>query len=106
MPDSPDAFIEPATRFGTPSNTQVFVLLAMAAGAAGGESAAGRTGEHTPEGDGGCAAGAFEGAQLRARQRCRDGALVLLFGREPCICLLYTSPSPRDKRQSRMPSSA
>ena len=26
---------------------------------------------------------------------------------EPAIsCLLYTSPSPRDKRQSRMPSSA
>ena len=26
---------------------------------------------------------------------------------ESCIgCLLYTSPSPRDKRQSRMPSSA
>ena len=24
----------------------------------------------------------------------------------PYICLLYTSPSPRDKRQSRMPSSA
>ena len=24
----------------------------------------------------------------------------------PHICLLYTSPSPRDKRQSRMPSSA
>ena len=24
----------------------------------------------------------------------------------PIICLLYTSPSPRDKRQSRMPSSA
>ena len=25
----------------------------------------------------------------------------------PCsVCLLYTSPSPRDKRQSRMPSSA
>ena len=23
-----------------------------------------------------------------------------------CNCLLYTSPSPRDKRQSRMPSSA
>ena len=22
------------------------------------------------------------------------------------VCLLYTSPSPRDKRQSRMPSSA
>ena len=25
---------------------------------------------------------------------------------DPEICLLYTSPSPRDKRQSRMPSSA
>ena len=25
---------------------------------------------------------------------------------EPRGCLLYTSPSPRDKRQSRMPSSA
>ena len=24
----------------------------------------------------------------------------------PVACLLYTSPSPRDKRQSRMPSSA
>ena len=24
----------------------------------------------------------------------------------PSTCLLYTSPSPRDKRQSRMPSSA
>ena len=27
-------------------------------------------------------------------------------GRQVYICLLYTSPSPRDKRQSRMPSSA
>ena len=26
--------------------------------------------------------------------------------RPPAPCLLYTSPSPRDKRQSRMPSSA
>ena len=25
---------------------------------------------------------------------------------QPSHCLLYTSPSPRDKRQSRMPSSA
>jgi len=24
----------------------------------------------------------------------------------PCICLLYTSPSPRDVEESRMPSSA
>ena len=28
------------------------------------------------------------------------------FYRLPSACLLYTSPSPRDKRQSRMPSSA
>ena len=27
-------------------------------------------------------------------------------GGRPATCLLYTSPSPRDKRQSRMPSSA
>ena len=27
-------------------------------------------------------------------------------GQHPRACLLYTSPSPRDKRQSRMPSSA
>ena len=27
-------------------------------------------------------------------------------GQEGDCCLLYTSPSPRDKRQSRMPSSA
>ena len=26
--------------------------------------------------------------------------------REDCSCLLYTSPSPRDMRRSRMPSSA
>ena len=29
-----------------------------------------------------------------------------LIKAENNICLLYTSPSPRDKRQSRMPSSA
>ena len=36
-------------------------------------------------------------------------AIVLTWGAKvPVIkvCLLYTSPSPRDKRQSRMPSSA
>ena len=30
----------------------------------------------------------------------------VFLGRDPRDCLLYTSPSPRDKRQSRMPSSA
>ena len=28
------------------------------------------------------------------------------FAKDGNLCLLYTSPSPRDKRQSRMPSSA
>ena len=31
---------------------------------------------------------------------------LVLYRELPEICLLYTSPSPRDKRQSRMPSSA
>ena len=29
-----------------------------------------------------------------------------MVGAKYALCLLYTSPSPRDKRQSRMPSSA
>ena len=33
-----------------------------------------------------------------------DGDVVDML--QLVICLLYTSPSPRDKRQSRMPSSA
>ena len=37
--------------------------------------------------------GAKEKVEKQARQLAYD-------------CLLYTSPSPRDKRQSRMPSSA
>ena len=32
--------------------------------------------------------------------------LVLGTIAQTTVCLLYTSPSPRDKRQSRMPSSA
>ena len=40
----------------------------------------------------------------------RDGDFMFVHGsaRSPLdeYCLLYTSPSPRDKRQSRMPSSA
>ena len=34
-----------------------------------------------------------------------DDKFKLIFD-EFITCLLYTSPSPRDKRQSRMPSSA
>ena len=38
----------------------------------------------------------------------KEGVNGTISGKEPDIktCLLYTSPSPRDKRQSRMPSSA
>ena len=35
---------------------------------------------------------------------CRN--LDIFLSGEEWVCLLYTSPSPRDKRQSRMPSSA
>ena len=38
------------------------------------------------------------------RLGCDFGANAMAM--RPQICLLYTSPSPRDKRQSRMPSSA
>ena len=31
---------------------------------------------------------------------------IIFYGREFCTCLLYTSPSPRDRQKSRMPSSA
>ena len=34
------------------------------------------------------------------------GRLLIKNVRKSDVCLLYTSPSPRDKRQSRMPSSA
>ena len=35
-----------------------------------------------------------------------NGSTCWFFEDEIAACLLYTSPSPRDKRQSRMPSSA
>ena len=43
-----------------------------------------------------------------ALNRLSRSALVdeVLCNAEHSDCLLYTSPSPRDKRQSRMPSSA
>ena len=42
--------------------------------------------------------GAGHAAEGYARSTGKPGVLL--------VCLLYTSPSPRDKRQSRMPSSA
>ena len=35
-----------------------------------------------------------------------DGAPAVICGVHPYTCLLYTSPSPRDLKLSRMPSSA
>ena len=37
---------------------------------------------------------------------CEDYETMVPFQALQAVCLLYTSPSPRDKRQSRMPSSA
>ena len=36
----------------------------------------------------------------------QNALLLALSGEEPSDCLLYTSPSPRDRQKSRMPSSA
>ena len=53
-----------------------------------------------------------EGKFSPARQEPGDAKVLLMdddaerWMSGPWICLLYTSPSPRDKRQSRMPSSA
>ena len=40
---------------------------------------------------------------LRIQEGCENACTFCII---PYTCLLYTSPSPRDKRQSRMPSSA
>ena len=51
--------------------------------------------------------GVNEGADFEDIQKARD-LKVKEAGEDLLLkaCLLYTSPSPRDKRQSRMPSSA
>ena len=43
---------------------------------------------------------------LVAAELLEETSALKLAGQLRCPCLLYTSPSPRDKRQSRMPSSA
>ena len=55
----------------------------------------------------------FEKGKISPRYRGEHALRRYPNGEERCIacklceaCLLYTSPSPRDKRQSRMPSSA
>ena len=41
-----------------------------------------------------------------AKQKAKDSGLWNFFLPDADTCLLYTSPSPRDQRGSRMPSSA
>ena len=63
---------------------------------------------------GGSISRGFEGGQMPLQQRVPkfgfssrvNNSLKQLNLRDLKDCLLYTSPSPRDKRQSRMPSSA
>ena len=54
---------------------------------------------------GATAAAAARGLALEHVQSNHEGELVDAI-HDARGCLLYTSPSPRDKRQSRMPSSA
>ena len=39
-------------------------------------------------------------------RRSEPSSRATLMGEQPNPCLLYTSPSPRDRTRSRMPSSA
>ena len=50
----------------------------------------------------------FEGIEAKRLNAIKFSAVSLLTAMrdQSKSCLLYTSPSPRDKRQSRMPSSA
>ena len=46
-----------------------------------------------------------ESFDLLARQEKTEGEVAALRS-DLALCLLYTSPSPRDRQKSRMPSSA
>ena len=50
--------------------------------------------------------GEIAGIVLLLRNTFDQGNMFLLIGILVFICLLYTSPSPRDRTRSRMPSSA
>ena len=51
----------------------------------------------------------FEGACYNAASVLQDGKVIATYHKQALpnhTCLLYTSPSPRDRTRSRMPSSA
>ena len=122
-PSSPkiaDMVMQAATDMGVPVvdcgdvPTPALALAAMNAGAAavmvtGSHIPADRNGLkfYTPEGEitkdhEGAILGALGGNRASTPAlRSSDLAVGIAY-----VCLLYTSPSPRDKRQSRMPSSA
>ena len=47
-----------------------------------------------------------EGSRKKVCSRQREAARLGILANKSLICLLYTSPSPRDRQKSRMPSSA
>ena len=66
-------------------------------------------GQLASSGTRGTSAAAATEAELKARKEYLQSVGEMNRAREEeqaFLCLLYTSPSPRDKRQSRMPSSA
>ena len=48
----------------------------------------------------------FKGDIVAYENLCRHLPITLDYGDGEFFCLLYTSPSPRDRQKSRMPSSA
>ena len=47
-----------------------------------------------------------QGGKKFVVKACKDGKEKIIRFGDANICLLYTSPSPRDVEESRMPSSA
>ena len=51
-------------------------------------------------------AGLYQQGLNKILEKLGEEAMETILSAKDYDCLLYTSPSPRDKRQSRMPSSA
>ena len=48
----------------------------------------------------------YDGHRSLSRGQCHLMEWYVVFSQSSISCLLYTSPSPRDRTRSRMPSSA
>ena len=73
-----------------------------AQGKQGVQGVAGANGQDGQDGDS-CRIKAVDGGAVI---ECANGTTVTLRNGKDGVCLLYTSPSPRDRQKSRMPSSA